>query len=89
MTHTEQATQRALACPHTAKTFATLDRHAAAGTWSHAEALRLLRNNARDATPHTPSAVRDAVAERLLDAWNERRGLDVGASLQKKCATTD
>ena len=73
MTHLTQALARALACPHTARSFATLDKHAQAGRFDRSEAIRLLRRNARDATPHTPSTVRDALAERLLDAWHSAR----------------
>lgn len=72
MSHLTQALQRALECPHTARSFATLDKHVQAGRFDRSEAIRLLRRNARDATPHTPSAVRDALAGALLDAWHNR-----------------
>lgn len=74
MTHLDNATQRALACEHTQSSFATLDRHANAGRFNRDEALRLLRRNARDHTPYTPPAVRDAVARALLTAWCKSRG---------------
>lgn len=71
--HIDNVVQRALACEHTAKTFATLDRHADAGRFNRDEALRLLRRNARDHTPYTPGTVRDAVAQRLLEIWQASR----------------
>lgn len=74
--HIDNATQRALACEHTAASFATLDKHHSAGRFNRDEALRLLRRNARDHTPYTPPAVRDAVAQRLLDTWQASRHTD-------------
>ena len=72
--HIDNVVQRALACEHTQASFATLDKHHSAGRFNRDEALRLLRRNARDHTPHTPGSVRDAVAERLLDEWCRTRG---------------
>ena len=74
MSHIDNATARALACQHTAASFATLDKHHRTGRFNSDEALRLLRRNAREHTPHTPSVVRDAVATRLLDEWCRTRG---------------
>lgn len=74
MSHIDNATQRALACPHTQSSFATLDKHHSMGRFNRDEALRLLRRNARDHTPHTPSVVRDAVASALLTEWCKSRG---------------
>ena len=74
MTHIDNVVQRALACPHTAASFATLDKHHKAGRFDRDEALRLLRRNARDHTPHTPGTVRDAVASALLTEWCKSRG---------------
>lgn len=72
MTQLTQALSRALSCPHVAQSFATLDRHAASGTFDPERARKLLRNNARDHTRFTPSATRDALADALLDAWIKR-----------------
>lgn len=69
MTHLDAATARALSDPDTARSFATLDKHR---PLDRTAALRLLRRNARDATPFTPASVRDAVAERLLAAYMAR-----------------
>lgn len=82
MTQLTNALARALECPYVAQSFATLDRHAASGTFDTQQALRLLRNNARDHTRHTPSATRDALADALLDAWNKRAGVDAAGVLR-------
>lgn len=82
MTHLSQALARALECPYVAQSFATLDRHAANGTFDTQQALRLLRNNARDHTRFTPSAVRNALADALLDAWSKRAGIDNAGTLR-------
>ena len=68
--HHTAALTRALQSPHTLASFRTLDKHRAAGRFDRSAALRLLQNNARDATRHTPTEVRDRLALALLAVWS-------------------
>lgn len=68
--HHTAALTRALQSPHTLASFRTLDKHRTAGRFDRSAALRLLQNNARDATRHTPSEVRDRLALALLAVWS-------------------
>lgn len=68
--HHTAALTRALQSPHTLASFRTLDKHRAAGRFDRSAALRLLQNNARDATRHTPTEVRDRLALALLAIWS-------------------
>lgn len=68
--HHTAALTRALQSPYTLASFRTLDKHRAAGRFDRSAALRLLQNNARDATRHTPNEVRDRLALALLAVWS-------------------
>lgn len=68
--HHTAALTRALQSPYTLASFRTLDKHRAAGRFDRSAALRLLQNNARDATRHTPTEVRDRLALALLAVWS-------------------
>lgn len=82
MTQLQQALTRALSDPLVHRSFATLDKHAASGTFDTQRAIALLRNNARDHTRHTPSSVRNALADMLYSEWSKRAGIDTPGTLR-------
>lgn len=62
--------QRALSSPYTQASFQTLTRHAASPRGlDTCAALRLLRRNVRDVSPHASRALQWSIARQLLTVW--------------------
>lgn len=55
-----------------ARSYATLDKHAACGSFDTFAALRLLRRNARDIAPRAPYLEHCRIARQLLAQWRAR-----------------
>ena len=76
MTH--PLTTKALLCPHTQKSFATLDKHEQSSSFDRDAAIRLLLSNARDVVrKHAPNAsfeTRRTIALELLQEWEIQNG---------------
>lgn len=65
----------ALACQHTHKSFRTLAKHAARGSFDPDRALALLRNNVRDAAQYVRNANATDIgqaAQLLLEHWQRQ-----------------
>lgn len=61
------------AATYLVRSYATLDKHAASGSFSTSAALRLLRRNARDIAPGAPYMEQRRIARQLLTQWRNSR----------------
>lgn len=61
------------AATYLARSYRTLDKHAASGSFSTSAALRLLRRNARDIAPDAPYVEQARIARQLLTQWRDSR----------------
>lgn len=61
------------AATYLARSYATLDKHAASGSFNTIAALRLLRRNARDIAPVAPYVEQARIARQLLTQWRDSR----------------